>query len=352
MVINKFPVAISSIIILFAITESVQAIEYKITDLGTFGGDFSYAFAITDNGYITGTFGTYGPNGTLPATNNAYLLDRNNNSVVDIGALNGVNSFGFDVNTSGQVTGSHDGGAFLYDGVGGFQDLGSLSGIGARGEGINSSGHIVGPEFDAITGFYYDGTTMIDFSALIGGGVGHDINDLGHVTGYNANGAFIYDGTNLQSIGAGVGGVGYAINENDHVTGRGVFNNELRAFLYDGVNTLNLSTLGGSFSEGLDMNDHDQIVGMSHDGSAQRTAFLYDQGKMLDICVLTDCISNGWSSLTYADGINNHGEIVGFGWINGEEHAFLASPIPVPAAVWLFGSGLIGLIGLARRKKA
>lgn len=28
------------------------------------------------------------------------------------------------------------------------------------------------------------------------------------------------------------------------------------------------------------------------------------------------------------------------------------SQVPVPAAVWLFGSGLIGLVGLARRKKA
>ena len=28
-----------------------------------------------------------------------------------------------------------------------------------------------------------------------------------------------------------------------------------------------------------------------------------------------------------------------------------ASVVPVPAAVWLFGSGLIGLVGLARRKK-
>ena len=27
------------------------------------------------------------------------------------------------------------------------------------------------------------------------------------------------------------------------------------------------------------------------------------------------------------------------------------SAVPVPAAVWLFGSGLIGLIGVARRKK-
>lgn len=29
-----------------------------------------------------------------------------------------------------------------------------------------------------------------------------------------------------------------------------------------------------------------------------------------------------------------------------------ATPVPVPAAAWLFGSGLLGLIGMARRKKA
>jgi PEP-CTERM motif len=29
----------------------------------------------------------------------------------------------------------------------------------------------------------------------------------------------------------------------------------------------------------------------------------------------------------------------------------LLTPVPVPAAVWLFGSGLLGLIGIARKKK-
>ena len=32
--------------------------------------------------------------------------------------------------------------------------------------------------------------------------------------------------------------------------------------------------------------------------------------------------------------------------------AVRAGDVPVPAAVWLFGSGLLGLIGIARRKKA
>ena len=34
---------------------------------------------------------------------------------------------------------------------------------------------------------------------------------------------------------------------------------------------------------------------------------------------------------------------------NGQANA--ASIVPIPAAVWLFGSGLLGLVGMARRKK-
>ena len=39
-------------------------------------------------------------------------------------------------------------------------------------------------------------------------------------------------------------------------------------------------------------------------------------------------------------------------FINFYEATSMPPPIPVPAAVWLFGSGLLGLIGIARRKKA
>ena len=36
----------------------------------------------------------------------------------------------------------------------------------------------------------------------------------------------------------------------------------------------------------------------------------------------------------------------------GSEDSAFGAVVPVPAAVWLFGSGLLGLVGMARRKKA
>ena len=51
--------------------------------------------------------------------------------------------------------------------------------------------------------------------------------------------------------------------------------------------------------------------------------------------------------------------LAGLWYINIHTTAFAAGEIrgqvqvvPIPAAVWLFGSGLIGLVGLARRKKS
>ena len=33
-------------------------------------------------------------------------------------------------------------------------------------------------------------------------------------------------------------------------------------------------------------------------------------------------------------------------------HIYFTSTVPLPASVWLFGSGLLGLVGIARRKAA
>ena len=85
--------------------------------------------------------------------------------------------------------------------------------------------------------------------------------------------------------------------------------------------------------------------------------------QIVDGVLLTDVQFNNWSGTEFApsptfawlfrfsDG--NQGLIGkdrnGYGWA---VRAGDVSAVPVPAAVWLFGSGLIGLLGLARRKKA
>jgi len=42
----------------------------------------------------------------------------------------------------------------------------------------------------------------------------------------------------------------------------------------------------------------------------------------------------------------------GGSWAAWAVHSGNVGAVPVPAAVWLFGSGLLGLVGMARRKKA
>ena len=49
--------------------------------------------------------------------------------------------------------------------------------------------------------------------------------------------------------------------------------------------------------------------------------------------------------------VNIHTEIFPSGELSGRILEAQAV-VPVPAAVWLFGSGLLGLVGMARRKKA
>ena len=91
----------------------------------------------------------------------------------------------------------------------------------------------------------------------------------------------------------------------------------------------NLGTLGGdkSWSYANSINDDGLIVGdILFEGSI-RTAFIYD-GEMID---LNDLISptSGWE-LIFAYDINSLGQIVGRGYIDGNFHSYLLTPVPEP----------------------
>lgn len=191
-------------------------------------------------------------------------------------------------------------------------------------------------------------------------GAAQDINNSGQIVGYDWNdslldSAFIWDGNNIQELGT-LGGdesYAYAINELGQVVGKAQdANGDMGAFLWENGVMTDLGITGYA----NDINESGQIVGTKTGfTTTENNAFLIDQGVELNLCVLTDCTASGWTRLLDATAINDRGDIVGVGYLDNwpyqsYQHAFLISAVPVPAAVWLFGTGLLALLGLARRK--
>ena len=56
------------------------------------------------------------------------------------------------------------------------------------------------------------------------------------------------------------------------------------------------------------------------------------------------------AGFTEAFGINNAGQVVGLFADSSGVHGFVASPVPLPAAVWLLGTTLVGGLGFVRRR--
>lgn len=91
----------------------------------------------------------------------------------------------------------------------------------------------------------------------------------------------------------------------------------------------------------IDNNFHD----WSADGGFDLTTALWDGRDHVGLTLQ--------NTLTATSGINN-GDLayIQKKAIGSEITVSIdTSPIPVPAAVWLFGSGILGLVGIARRKK-
>jgi probable HAF family extracellular repeat protein len=89
---------------------------------------------------------------------------------------------------------------------------------------------------------------------------------------------------------------------------------------------LDLGTLGDEDapSTALDINDQAQVVGTSEAGEGKLRAFLWQEGKMVNLNKLI-APNSGWLLLV-ASRINNRGEILGRGYFHGYIHAFVLEP--------------------------
>lgn len=332
----------------------VQADDPTIIELGTLGGFSAIGSGINDYAEVTGY------SWTSEDTQHAFLYDG---IMYDLGVLpDGTTSRGTGINDLGHVTGYAEVDetyrfihAFIHDGST-MYDLGTLpNSTGSYAYAINSNDQVTGrgtfphptdPFIDLNHAFLYADGSMQDLGTL--GGLdsqGYGINDNGYVVGKSSLPgdevihAFLYDGNSMQDLGT-LGGTHSAandINETGQITGLSHISGDTatHAFVHDGSNMQDLGTLGGSYSSGLAINDYGQVVGYSQlaGDDPEVAAFLFDGNSMLNLCTLTKCTEHGWDSLSSASGINEHGDITGYGYINGVRRAFLiiASDIEPPA---------------------
>ncbi|MEH2088630.1 DUF3466 family protein [Nostoc sp.] len=355
--------AISFTAISLAISKSALAVSlYSLTDLGALTGEaYSYATDINDSGevaintlgrsffYSNGSLKTISP---LPGDNQLGVTGINNLGQVVGNSVNSNNFTGnnpflysngltqplpiqnaipYAINDRTQVVGGAIGGPFLYsDGV-----ATTIGTPGTVASGLNNLGQAVGSLNFSARAFLYENGQTTNLGTLPGDSYSqaNDVNDSGQVVG-----------------SSGLTGI-----------------NDSRAFLYSsstGFQNLGRLSPTDLFSIGLGINNLGQVVGFSGTnnnfyaavGNGLR-AFLYSDKTLYDLNNLIAPSSEGGFTLTAASAINNNGQIVGRGAINGELHAFLLTPISSVSVaepnsgvpILSFGTGVILFAALKRK---
>jgi len=140
-------------------------------------------------------------------------------------------------------------------------------------------------------------------------------------------------------------GAGFGINSSGVSVGYG--SAALGSTTVDGLiwnpsgSVTDLNSLLGFGDSGLfGINDSGDAVGDAVSGGPQY-ALLFEGGSGFNLNTLIPSAS-GWD-LTEATGINDDGQIIGLGTLNGVSSAFLLTPttVPEPTSISLLGVGLL-----------
>ena len=311
---------------------------YAIVDLGLAGGVQSDGLAINNSGQVAGDASIPGGmfstlQGVLwTGTSYLYLKTLGGSSSSITGLNDGGQVTGFSVTASGL---QH---AVRWDGAAP-TDLGTLGGMYSNGYGINNSGQVAGSA-DLANGAghhaaRWTGTKAEDLPSLDGGVCyAFGINDAGQVVGNSGtlidgvSRAAIWNGTTpatLTGLSSGQSSA-YAINSSGQITGFAYLANNrgIHAVRWTGGTPTDLGVLAGANSYGKGINSAGDVVGYSDAPGAAQHAFLYKNGRMIDLNSALP-MGSGWE-LYDAFGINDRGWITGSGRINGQIQAYLLKP--------------------------
>jgi probable HAF family extracellular repeat protein len=345
-----------------------HAVEWRngvLTDLGALPAvNSSGPQWISDTGLVSG-FSENGVIDPLTGFPEFQAVLWKGGRMTDLGTLGGNESFAEGVNNQGQVAGCatnatpdsfglgcvgvpQQSRAFLWsNGV--MQDLGTLGGPDSAAGLVNERGQVAGWALlnstpNPTTGiptqhpFLWEKGTMMDLGT-IGGTAVYEVNGLNNrgqvIGGMNVAGdqsfhPFLWDGETLRDLGTFGGAYGSAnwINESTGVVGW-AWNQgqQTRAFLWKNGRMTNLGTVDGDLcSVGYGINSSGQIVGGSGSSGCgtYSHAFVWEQGRLIDLNTL---VTGAGVQLTVALSINESGMIAAQGVLpNGDLHAFVLIP--------------------------
>jgi len=317
-------------------TAQAAAPRYQLTDLGTLGGRDSFAAAVNRSGLIVGNSAT--TENYWPRRAFAYV----GGVMSDLGALrDDGDSQANAVNDAGTACGeawSADSipyRAVIFEG-GQVLDIGGLRSDWeySTASGINRAGHVVG--FGTYgdrhsRGYIYRHGQFEDLPEDTYAGA---INDQDQVTVSRDFKAFLFDHGQMIDLGT-LGGSfsqGAALNQAGEVTGVAMTGNgEYHGFVSRNGNMTDLGTLGGPVSVGVAIDDHGVVVGWSRTHRKQVRGFVTVHGKMTNLNVLLDPVSRAGWTITGANAIGRHGEILADGYPRGarknDAHAVLLTPM-------------------------
>lgn len=172
--------------------------------------------------------------------------------------------------------------------------------------------------------------------------------------GVASHGGAPWGGTYTSDIGSIDTGWGFFNNTGLHFTSSAVTMTADNGF----TKSLDFSGWRVSWNgiPSINMGGGSQVVS-AYNSKTKTTAYTtYNNGTGLATitCSQSSCSNSSSFTLDYA-AVVPQGDPSGFGGVPYSVHLTGDIPphaaVPVPAAAWLFGSGLLGLVGIARRKK-
>src|SRR5208283_3838917 len=163
----------------------------------------------------------------------------------------------------------------------------------------------------------------------------------------SSNHGFIYNGTTYTTLNVPSATSTYAngISGNNILGGYSNGGAGL-GFVYNGTTYATLNAPGATYSTSANGISGNNIVGAYYNGSTT-LGFIYDGATYTTLNV-------PGATSTYANGISGDDIVGDYIDSNGAAHGFLATPsdvtpTPIPAAAYLFGSGLLGLVGIRKK---